>query len=116
MTIRIYNINTYNGIATHKTLLSRVIELLNNDPLQIKDFLRRYGIRHRFIVPYISLQNKIAEHETRTLTDIASGLQSSEEIHSANYLKNGCASKSNTAKMPFQEWTEKLPSLQHLSV
>lgn len=92
---------------------------------EFDEFLKSHGIRRRLTVPYTPQQNGIAERKNRTLVEMArclmmqGGLQPSfwaEAVHTANYLRNRCASKPIDGKTPFQMWTGKLPSLQHLRV
>ncbi|KAM1263710.1 hypothetical protein ACFX2G_029301 [Malus domestica] len=87
-------------------------------------FLQEYGIVAQYTTPGTPEQNGVAERRNRTLMDMVrsmicrANLPSSlwgEAVKSANYILNRVPSKS-VEGTPFELWTGRKPSLNHLHV
>lgn len=88
-------------------------------------YLQREGIRRRLTTPYTPQQNGVAERKNRTLIDMArcllfqTNLQTSfwaEAVHTANYIRNRCTTRSINGKTPYEAWFGKTPDLRHLRI
>jgi len=88
-------------------------------------FLEREGIHRRLSIPHTPQQNGVAERMNRTIMDMARCLmlQSqlprgfwAEAIVAACYIRNRCPTSSLGGDIPYEKWTNKPVSLDHLRV
>lgn len=93
-----------------------------------KDFdsyLKENGIQRRLTAPYTPQQNGQSERKNRTLMDKARCLMIeanipehlwAEAIGTANYLINRCPTRALNGNTPYEKWTGRRPSGNHLKV
>ena len=88
------------------------------------EFLQSCGIKAQYTMPGTPEQNGVAERRNRTLMDMVRSMMSrtklpqslwGEALQTAMYILNRVPSKS-VPKTPFELWTNRQPSLNHLKV
>jgi len=88
-------------------------------------FLKKEGIQRRLSIPHTPQQNGVAERMNRTIMDIARCLMLQSKllrafwakaIVAACYIRNRCPTSSLGGKIPYEKWTKKPVSLDHLRI
>ena len=86
------------------------------------EFLQSCGIKAQYTMPGTPEQNGVAERRNRTLMDMVRSMMSrtklpqslwGEALQTAMYILNRVPSKS-VPETPFELWTNRKPSLNHL--
>ena len=115
-------------LAKVKTAGHTVKELLTDgggefDNKEVRQITQQIGLNHRMSMPYTPEQNGAAERENRTLVEAArSMLQSTklpnklwaEAVNTAAYILNRTGPTKVAGKSPYELWTGKEPSVDHL--
>ena len=91
-----------------------------------KRFLQDHGIRQETTVPYTPQQNGVAERANRTIMEMTRSMIYGaklvnkgiwgEAVSTAVYIKNRTPTAAVQGKTPFEAWTGRKPSLEHLRV
>lgn len=90
-----------------------------------ENYLKKCGIARRTTAPYTPQQNGIAERKNRTLMEKARCMLIdadlpetywAEATYTANYLCNRIPTANDDKKTPYEKWTGRIPSLNHLQI
>ena len=118
-------------LAEAKTSGHAIEEILSDnggefDNEQIRNTLRRYGIRQRMTMPYTPEQNGCAERENRTVVEMARSLMHAhndisqglwaEIINTSVYILNRTGPTTIEGKSPYELWWSKKPKISHLRI
>ena len=86
---------------------------------------KQHGIRHEFTIPKTPEQNGVAERMNRTLGETVRSMLSesgvkkrfwAEALMTATYLRNRSPTISVIGMTPYEAWTGKKPSVDHLRI
>ena len=93
--------------------------------IQMREYLKQYGIRHEINAPYNPEQNGVAERANRTLKDAAtamlvdSGLPKQfwcEAVMAATYLRNRSPCVALGKTTPYAKWFGSKPNISNLRI
>ena len=92
---------------------------------EFQAYLKKEGIEHELTVPRTPEQNGVAERMNRTLVEAVRSMLTgahlppqfwAEALATAVYLRNRSLTKSLKNLTPFEAWTGRKPSVNHLKV
>ena len=92
---------------------------------EFNKFCEDVGLDRQLTVGYTPQQNGVAERKNRTIEEMAKsmihekGLPRSfwgESVYTAVYLMNRCPTKALENQTPFEAWSGRKPSVNHLKV
>ena len=88
-------------------------------------FCSEHEIQRHFSTPYTPQQNEVVERKNRTILDMTRAMLKNknlpkvfwgEAVSTAVYLLNRAPTKSLEGKTPYEGWTGRQPSVEHLKV
>ena len=92
---------------------------------EFEKFCEDIGLQRQLTVAYTPQQNGVAERKNRTIVEMAKSMLHEkgmthefwgEAVYTAVYLMNRCPTKAVEDKTPFEAWSGRKPSVNHLKV
>ena len=92
---------------------------------QFNQYCEKHGIHKELTAPYTPEQNGVAERKNRTIVEMARSMLKSkglpykfwaEAVTTAIYLINLSPAKVVLNKTPYEAWSGKKPSVEHLKI